>query len=143
MKKILLLCIVCICCSFNSDPDKVKFRQEVAVMHGTENGLPDGTVDRIIISKDGPMATASGNTYLWNGEQWIKSLTNDKEKKVSALKNLPQSAGKILSRTTYMGNTYVGCENGLFIGTTKNAWEQVLPADDNYSWALKNVTALV
>lgn len=142
MRTKLLIATVFICCSFNSNPDKGKFRQDVVVMHGTENGLPDGAIDHIAISKDGPMATASGNSYLWNDGQWTESKSNHKGKKFSVVKNLPQNSGKLLSQATYMGNTYVGCENGLFVSTGKNTWEQVLPADGNYSWALKNVAAL-
>ena len=64
MRTILLIAIVFIHCSFTSNPDKGKFRQDVAIMHGTENGLPDGAIDHIVISKNGPLATASGDSYI-------------------------------------------------------------------------------
>lgn len=142
MRTILILTLALLQFSFTSIDEKDKFRQDVAVMHGSKQGLPEGAIDKMLIANNVPLAIISGETYKWNGDQWVKSKAFSEQQALSQFKNLPDRSGKILSAVTYKGDTYIGCENGLFVQTRKNKWQQVLPADKNYSWALKKVTAL-
>ncbi len=142
MRTILPILIAALQLSFVSFGEKDKFRQDVAVMHGSEKGLPSGAIDKIMISENVPFAIASGETYKWDGNQWAKSITYSGQQSLSKFKNMPVGSGKILSEVTYKGDTYIGCENGLFLKAGKNKWKQVLPFDQNYSWALKKVAAL-
>lgn len=143
MRAILLLIIVLFQSSFKPIGEENKFRQDVAVIHNSEQGLPKGAIDKIQIHNNAPLVIASGETYQWNGNEWTKSGSSYNEKSLSKFKNLPENSGRVLSEISYQGKTYIGCENGLFIKVKKNQWKQVLPADENYSWALKNVSALV
>tara|TARA_R110002167_G_scaffold49412_33_gene144795 strand:+ start:5564 stop:7600 length:2037 start_codon:yes stop_codon:yes gene_type:complete len=111
-------------------------------MHGTQNGLPDDVISQITLVGDKPMAVSSGQAYQWNNLQWVPTVGQDQRKTVLNVKGLPEYAGKQLSHTTYLGKEYVGCENGLFEKSGRKKWIQVLPSDDEYSWALKNVGAL-
>ena len=143
MRAILLLIIVLLQSSFKPIGEENKFRQDVAVIHNSEQGLPKGAIDKMKIYNNAPLAIASEDTYQWNGNEWAKSSSTYNEQSVSHFKNLPMNSGKVLSQVSYAGRTYIGCENGLFIKVKNKKWEQILPADENYSWALKNVSALV
>ncbi|WP_339705171.1 hypothetical protein [uncultured Kriegella sp.] len=143
MRTIVLISIAILQSSFTAIWGQDKFRQDVAVIHSSEQGLPPGVINKIQISDNIPFAIASGEVYKWNGEQWIKSKRNPEIQSLSKFKKLPEGAGKIRSEATYKGATYIGCDNGLFRKTGKKKWTQVLPADETYSWALKEVAALV
>ncbi|WP_419211313.1 two-component regulator propeller domain-containing protein [Maribacter sp. X9] len=143
MKAILLGIIVLLQSSLKPIVENDKFHQDVAVMHGSEQGLSEGSIDTILMQNNNPLAIVLGEVYKWDGEQWLKSKGHLQPKAVSKLKNLPEDSGNILSQVNYKGETYIGCENGLFRSMNKNKWKQVLPADENYSWALKNVAALI
>ncbi|MBD1260988.1 hypothetical protein HZY62_10350 [Maribacter polysiphoniae] len=143
MRTILLISIALLQFSFISIGEKDKFRQDVAVMHGSEQGLPQGAFTEIQLYNNIPIAIASGGTYEWNGSQWTRIEGSKPEHSLSQFKKLPEGTGKVLSEVTYKGETYLGCENGLYVKAKKGKWKQVLPFDENYSWALKKVAALV
>lgn len=143
MRAFLLILVALLQISYISAGEKDKFKQDVAVIHDAEKGLPLGAIEHIQLLKNIPFAIASGKSYSWNGEKWVKTKTTPKAPSLAKFKNLPEGSGKILTEVTYKGDTYIGCENGLFLKNQKNKWNQVLPADNNYSWALKNVAALV
>lgn len=143
MRTILLISIAVLHFSFISIGEQDKFRQDVAVMHGSKQGLPHGAIAKIQIYDNIPFAIASGESYRWNGSQWTRSKGAEPEKAPSQFKKLPEDAGKVLSEVTFKGETYVGCENGLYVKGKKSKWKPVLPFDENYSWALKKVAALV
>lgn len=143
MRTILLTLIAVLLSSFISIRGQDKFRQDVAVIHDNEQGLPQGVIDKIQITDHIPLAITSGEAYKWNGDQWIKANNNAAVQSFSKFKKLPENTGKIRSKVIYKGDTYIGCDNGLFLKIGKNKWTQVLPADENYSWALNNVAALV
>ena len=144
MRTFLVLIIVFFHCSFITQSNAQDiFKQDVAIIHGSKQGLPDVPIDKITISNNIPTVITSEENYSWNGDQWLKSDGAKQSRLFSKFKNLPDGSGKILSEVTYKGDTYIGCENGMFIQTRKNKWQQVFPADKNYSWALKKVAALV
>ena len=143
MRALLLILIAFLQYSFISTGEKDKFRQDVSVIHSSDQGLPQGAIDRIQLSNNVPLATASGKAYQWNGKQWAQSKNSSNLPSVSQFKKLPEGAGKVLSEVTFKDKIYIGCENGLYVKDKKNKWKQVLPFDENYSWALKKVAALV
>jgi hypothetical protein len=118
------------------------FKQDVVQIHDTKNGLPDGAIKQITLMDQVPIALTAKQSYAWNQSQWKPTKDTPQNKSFTSFKGLPENAGEILSHTMFQGKAYVGCENGLFVETGKNTWIQELPYDDNYSWALKNVTAL-
>ncbi|SDL81346.1 two-component regulator propeller domain-containing protein [Kriegella aquimaris] len=143
MRALLLILIAFLQYSFISTGEKDKFRQDVSVIHSSDQGLPQGAIDRIQLSNNVPLATASGKAYQWNGKQWAQSKNSSNLPSVSQFKKLPEGAGKVLSEVTFKDKIYIGCENGLYVKDKKSKWKQVLPFDENYSWALKKVAALV
>ncbi|MEO9894102.1 hypothetical protein [Aurantibacter sp.] len=118
------------------------FKQDVAIIHDNKKGLPAGPIEKVTITDNIPTISATKTNYNWNGNQWVKSTVDVDYPSFSKFKKLPDGSGKILSEVVYNDKTYIGCEKGLFVNYEKNKWKQVLPADENYSWALKNVTAL-
>jgi len=141
MRYIILILFVIVNSSFLSLKDDTSFSQDIAIIHGNQQGLPEGNIDQIALVNNKPVATASGLSYEWNNSNWAKTQKN--EEMTLDIKSLPESAGKQLSKAAYKGKNYLGCENGLFVQTGKKTWEQVLPFDDTYSWALKKVAGLV
>ncbi|MUH34635.1 hypothetical protein D9O36_02170 [Zobellia amurskyensis] len=143
MRTFLLLIIAILQFSFITNGEKDKFKQDVVVIHSSEKGLPLGAIDKIQLYNNMPLVKASGAFFSWNGEEWAKAKNNQKEQSFSEFKNVPEGSGEILSEVTYKGETYIGCESGLFKKVARKKWKQILPADENYSWALKMVAALV
>ncbi|MEZ4970584.1 MAG: hypothetical protein R2814_13200 [Flavobacteriaceae bacterium] len=118
------------------------FYQDVAIINDISDGLPQGSIDKILIVDNTPMAISPSGQYEWKNSKWIPSNKNNPTAVFPKFKNLPKEAGKVLSTAYYGNTTYVGCENGLYIKQGNNKWKQELPSDINYSWALKEVAAL-
>ncbi len=127
--------------SFVSEENEKKFYQDVAIIHGSEKGLPEGPVTQIQLINDKPLVLVQKELYELYDNEWVISAQK-KHKKISEITNLPKNSGKLLTSTSYQGKMVIGCENGLFIQTKRKEWAQVLPADDTYSWAPKEVAAL-
>lgn len=140
MKYILLSIVAFLSASFISSPTERKFNQEVAKIHGADSGLPDAAVESIFISDKKQLALSQGQYFEWNGNSW-KNTKNKIGKRHHALEGLPSSAGKLLSSVSNKGEIFAGCENGLY-QQKENSWELILPSDENYSWAPKDVAAL-
>ena len=141
MKYFILAFFIFIHFSFVSEENEKKFYQDVAIIHGTEKGLPEGPVNMIQLINEKPVALVQLELYEWNGDEWVISVQK-KHKIISEISNLPENSGKVLTSIVYQGKKVIGCENGLFIETKGKAWAQILPSDDSYSWAPKNVAAL-
>jgi len=143
MKRSLFLFTTIFCFSFGLVlAQETTFYQDVAEINGIATGLPSGNIDQIAIVDHTPLATTSSGQYEWKGSKWISSNKGYTAIAQPKFKGLPVEAGEVLSWTIYGSNTYVGCENGLYIDNGKNKWQQVLPSDINHSWALKEVAAL-
>ncbi len=142
MKYFILVFLIFINFSFIPEEKEKQFYQDLAIIHGTESGLPKGVVDMIKLDNEKPVVLIQEKSYAWNGDQWVLSK-NEKASKIPTIKHLPETSGKVLSSASYQGKMVVGCKNGLYIQTHGKAWEQILPSDDIYSWAPKEVAALV
>lgn len=141
MKSILISLFLLVQLADPTPTEKTKFNQDIAIMHGTENGLPNSPILKITLDKGVPIAMVDDYFYLWNNSHWKITKKIVRKNALAKISGLPPQAGKLLSQVTYLGKTYAGCENGLFV-KTKNIWIQELPSDEQYSWALKNVAAL-
>ena len=142
MKSVLVSLFLLLQQAAPTPTEKTKFHQDIAIIHTVESGLPDTDIQSIILVNNVPTAIASGKSYLWNNSKWVKTKAQVQKKLLPKIYGLPSKAGKVLSHVTYMGKTYIGCENGLFVQIKKKKWVQELPSDHQYSWALKNVAAL-
>src|SRR5690606_24049135 len=118
------------------------FYQDVALINGISEGLPKGSIDKILIVDNAPMATSSSGQFEWRNSKWISNNKKGSPTTLPNFKGIPKEAGKVLSTIHYRNTTYVGCENGLYKKLDNNKWKQELSYDINYSWALKEVAAL-
>lgn len=141
MKPIILPLLVLLQTSLLAQQSKTTFYQDVATIHQTGSGLPEGNVSQIFLIKNTPMASTSQGNYEWNGSKWVKTKkkNNSKEKN---LMGIPASAGNLLSTTVHNGTTYAGCEKALLRQDASGQWVHVLPADEQYSWSPTAVAAL-
>lgn len=143
MKNYLFLFLF-LCVSWTNKPaPKETFQQDVAFMHSTANGLPANKISSIILVDDVPSITTPSGTFQWDDEQWksTSQKIQDTKLKVPAY---PKEAQNILTEVAYKDGYAIGCENGLYIyKLSTKKWERSLPADENYSWALRDVAALV
>ena len=142
MRSILLSFFFIIHFSFGTYAQETKFSQDIAVIHGNAEGLPKGNIQHISITNNTPTAITSSGQYEWKDSKWSSNNKAETSAASPSFKGLPEDIGKVLSWTTYGDTTYVGCKNGLYVKTAKNKWKLILPSDENYSWALKNVAAL-
>ena len=46
------------------------FQQDIAQMHGTKNGLPDGVITQLTLVDQTLVAQVAGQSYIWNQSQW-------------------------------------------------------------------------
>ena len=140
MRYLVLILLIFINTSFISENDARQFFQDLAIIHGTANGLPEGIVVNIQLENNKPVALIHGIPMEWNGSSWIASNLKINRKAYSP-KNLPAGSGNILSSITYDNDTVIGCENGLFLHLN-NGWEEIYPSDAYYSWSPSEVAAL-
>jgi len=140
MRYLVLILLIFINTSFISENDERQFFQDLAIIHGTANGLPEGIVVNIQLENNKPVALIHGIPMEWNGSSWIASNLKINRKAYSP-KNLPAGSGNILSSITYDNDTVIGCENGLFLHLN-NGWEEIYPSDAYYSWSPSEVAAL-
>ena len=140
MRYLVLILLIFINTSFISENDERQFFQDLAIIHGTANGLPEGIVVNIQLENNKPVALIHGIPMEWNGSSWIASNLEINRKAYSP-KNLPAGSGNILSSITYDNDTVIGCENGLFLHLN-NGWEEIYPSDAYYSWSPSEVAAL-
>ncbi len=118
------------------------FDQDVATIHDSKLGLPEGAIDRIQILNDKATAASQGKYFEFDGAQWLKSKNRIEESPMPE-KDLPAGTGRVLSAISYQGKQWIGTEHGLYRKSSGNTWESVLPSDSKYSWSPKDVAALV
>ena len=141
MRYTVLLLFILITTSFILEKKEKHFSQDVAVIHANSKGLPEGVVEYIQLDKGNPVVSINGKSMKWDGSKWISSKFKFKKEALSA-KQLPQGSGAVLSTLTYDNKKIVGCENGLYMQST-SGWQELLPSDLNYSWAPRDVSAIV
>jgi len=120
------------------------YTQDVSGVYTMNNGLGDNFVQRIYIDDNQkPVAVTSKGSFCFNNNRWqLLSKTVPEEKNYDDLR-LPPRAGEIITVVNSGKLTAAGCENGLYLRDKPDAeWRRALPANEKYSWALRNVKAL-
>jgi hypothetical protein len=141
MRYIALILFILIISSFTSEKKEKQFYQDVATIHTQKLGLPDEEIIEINFHNGEVIAGTTKGAFKWNGKTW--EATKSIKQKSLKLPSTPQGS-KILSSATYNDGFAIGCDNGLFIlDKEKKKWTSIFPKDDSYSWALRNVSALV
>lgn len=141
MKQTLLATILLFCIAVNQAQEK-KFNQDIATIHMAKVGLPEEAITSIELIDNTPVASTASQSFKWNGSDW-KSVKKIQEATLLPAKKLPKNSGLLLATVVFNGKVIAGTSNGLYIESSKNKWEQLLPVDKNYSWSPKNVAALV
>lgn len=149
MKKIILLIILCILTVGHANENKKindTFPQEIATMYSVKDGLPCEKVYEIKMNEKGkPNVKTSKGIAVFDGKKWKKS---NKGKRIFEIQKLdiqpPVPEGQVLCWTHSGKKIAVGTINGLYICNSENkTWSRALPADEKYSWALRNVKTVV
>lgn len=136
---LLLLCASVSAQSLINQP----FYQDVATIFTLQDGLPDSQITRIFLDDGQPVAISPKGAVRWTGEKW-QTIHIKMTKKQQSPETLPPEAGEVLTTAALGQTTAVGCRNGLYLYTSASGeWRRALPADKKYSWALRNVGALV
>ena len=116
------------------------FPQEVARIFTERDGLPVGAVNRIWFGEDGvPVVEAADGAFRFDGETWASC-----EATAPVREAVPSPAAvaaqEVLSTATCGDSAAVGAKGGLYIRMQKDGgWSRALPADERYSWALRDV----
>ena len=117
-----------------------KFIQEVVKVYTPKDGLPEGKVSKIEIRKGYPVAETEKQSFQLKDEKWMTIP----QVKPAALPKIPAVPGtKVLSSVPFKGGYAIGCEQGLYFYSSGKKIERIFPEDGNYSWSMKNVSALV
>ncbi len=118
-----------------------EFNQDVTIIHNEKDGLPAIQVEKVFLQHDQPQAITEKGTYTWNGKKWDMAKKDIKPEMPDQPGSPPNTT--MLSAVRYQQGYAVGSDDGLYFYDGKKSWKRALPADDQYSWALKNVSALV
>ena len=118
------------------------FKQDIAIHHTKEQGFTDEKVRSVVLDADNPKALLANAQMKWDGQKW--KMTDYADSKKVILPSVPPLAGIELSYVEYENGVVLGTENGLFMSSSgKESWRTVIPEDEKYKWAPKNVSALV
>ncbi len=118
------------------------FAQDVAIVHGKTQNLPEKSIDKIMLQEGKPVILISGEWMSYDGNIWEKYKGKIKEGTTTNYP-LPADTKKILSSVEYDEGIVLGCENGLFISDkSKKKFLPLYPQDENYSWNPTYVGAL-
>lgn len=121
-------------------PGDQKFVQEVVTIHSSQDGLPQGKISQVTLTNGQPIARGAGSTVQLSNRKWI--VANNEKPLIH--NNLPAIPGnKILTSVSYQGGFAIGCDEGLFFYKNGKKPERILPKNDQYSWSLRDVSALV
>ena len=114
--------------------------QEIATVFTLDDGLPDARFSAIWLDESGNiLAASSGGEYIYDGDRW-KILSKSSSDLSKEKKDLDED---VLSTVDYQQKVFVGKKDGLFMqGERKDEWNEIFPADENYSWKLSNVNVL-
>jgi hypothetical protein len=117
-----------------------QFLQEICTVFTPEDGLPETAFSDIRINASGNIIAASAEgEFIYDGDRW-KIFSNSPSK---LEKEIEEPGAYVLSEAKYQHQIYIGKKDGLFIqGEKENEWNELFPADKNYSWKLSNVNVL-
>ncbi len=139
MRYIVLIIFVLVNVSFISDEQERQFSQDIVTIYSSASGLPEGSIDKIIINDSEVYAFAQNGNFKLNGKSWQSS--KNRKSKISKMPS-PPSGTTILSSSTYKYGFVIGCDNGLYISNDDD-WNLITPENESYKWALRNVKAVV
>jgi len=116
------------------------FLQEIATVFTLNDGLPEIVFSEIRIDESSNIiAVSTSGEYMYDGDRWRilpKPSSTLKEEKIEA-------AEPVWSEVIYQQQVYIGKKDGLFVqGENEDEWNELFPADKNYSWKLSNVSVL-
>ena len=118
------------------------YMQDVAIHHGSKDGMPNEKMTSIFLDHGVPVTTNKTSALKWDGHNWspIKSQVS---KLSLTIPIPPANSGSVLSSVEYQGGYAIGTENGLYMYSAENKkWEEILPQDEKYKWAPYRVAAL-
>lgn len=121
------------------------FPQEVTRIFDTTDGLPDSLVNRIFLDKNTPVAVTENGFARFRNDQWerISDIRVPQKTPLSA-QNLPVDSETILMVAMSENESALGTTQGLFLKSAQEKnWQRALPADQNYSWALRDVSIVI
>mgnify|MGYP000442275919 CR=1 FL=1 len=136
-----LLFILLLFLQVQAKSDK-EFLQDVALVHGANQNLPEGTVAKIILQDGNPLIQVSDQWWEFDGKSW-KKFKGKLKSDIPKTPMLPPTAEALLSQVNYQNGIVIGCDNGLYLVNEKgNEFETLIPQDENYSWNPRDVAAL-
>lgn len=139
MRYIILALFIFLNASFLSKKEEKHFYQDEAIIHSQKEGLPNKEIRAISLQNNDVIASTEKESYKWTGKSW--KATKSLKQKTLSTPPAPQDS-KVLSSITYNEKFVIGCDNGLFIYEEEH-WRQLLPISEKYSWAPRDVSALV
>ena len=131
--------------SFAESIINTTFPQDVADIYTTKEGLLANKVVNIVIEEyDKPVAVTKSGAVQFDGQGWINYNKEVVLKEKNTDINIPDSIEGILDIASRDGSFAIGSKKGLYLyDRNSKRWQQALPVDENYSWALRNVNAVV
>lgn len=115
------------------------FPQEIATIFTEKDGLPVAEIRHIFLDTDGaPVAITAQGAVRFDGTAWVSTDAVPPGRDTVA--NSPVPAEEVLAVAVSDDAAAIGAVNGLYVSTGGGtAWKRALPADDAYSWALRDV----
>ena len=119
------------------------FKQDIVVHHTKKQGFTDNKVNSVVLENDMPVAILESSQLKWNGSEWSPVKLNTGKVRLK-LPKLSSNIGEVLSSVAYENGFVVGSESGLYMySINKKEWKILVPQDEKYKWAPKDVAALV
>jgi hypothetical protein len=149
MKKFIFLLMLCtftiVQANDTSDVSNV-FLQENVKIYTFKDGLPSNEVIEIDLNiKGNPIVKTSNGVAVFDGKKWKKGNKSELLFESQTIDvQLPVPENQVLCWAQFGEKTAVGTNDGLYLYDTKTkTWNRALPADNKYSWALRNVKTVV
>ena len=117
-----------------------RFLQEISTVFTPEDGLPETIFLEIRSGESGNIiAVSTGGEFIYDGNKW-KIFSNLSSNLTTEKKEFDEN---VTVEVKYQHHVYIGKKDGLFIqGEKEDEWNEIFPADRNYSWKLSNVSVL-
>ncbi|WP_131694663.1 hypothetical protein [Dyadobacter tibetensis] len=124
---------------YGQDISEQKFNQEIVTQYTSTDGSILGSIHRIIMDKGRPIAFSESQAYVFKNGTWTKDFSGLTMATQQAIDG--NKSEKVLSSVVYGKQLVVGTETGLYFQTNGKR-RPIYPADTNYSWAPRQVSAL-
>ncbi|MBN1348090.1 hypothetical protein JXJ21_01640 [candidate division KSB1 bacterium] len=119
-----------------------KFPQEIATIFEMKDALPDSFILNIALSENGlPVAETEHGAVAYNGKSWHKIQPGTIPPVMNRLMIAPPvDQDQIIAVTTHGDQQAIGARDGLFLLEKETRqWRRLTPANETYSWALRDV----